>query len=77
MEEKALKQENMLSKVEKELREKKKENTRLNNKIRELIEESERIAGQSCQVAQVEQVESAGFGFDHLVAEEQVRCFMK
>ena len=73
MEEKVLVQENKLRKLEKDLGESKKENTRLNNKIRDLIEDSERIGEQSCQVAQVEQVESAGIGYEQLIAEEQVR----
>ena len=72
IEEKALRQEDLLNKAKIELENKRKENIRLNKKVKELIEDSERIAEQSCQVAQIQQVESAGTGFEQLVAEEQV-----
>lgn len=71
IEEKALRQEDLLNEAKIELENKRKENIRLNKKVKELIEDSERIAEQSCQVAQIQQVESAGTGFEQLVAEEQ------
>ena len=74
MEEMARNQEGLLDQVKKELEEKRKENAKLNRKVKELIEESERVGEQACQVAQVEQVESAAMGYDFMIADEQVRC---
>ena len=72
IQEKASRQEDLLNEAKIELDNKRKENIRLNKKVKELIEDSERIAEQSCQVAQVQQVESAGTGFEQLAAEEEV-----
>ncbi len=64
--------ENVRQEISEELEMKAKENRQLQKKVKELIEESENIGEQSCQVAQVAQVESAGMGFEMFEAEEKV-----
>lgn len=68
----ALSYESQLDQVKKELEKKSKENSTLNKRMKELIEESERIGEESCQVAQVQQVESAAMGYEFMIAEEKV-----
>ena len=67
-------QENALERVNRELERKNKENAKLTKRVRELIEESENIGGEeTCQIAQVQQVESAGMGFEAFESQETVR----
>ena len=72
LEEKVAEQEYLIEKSNRDLEKKARENSNLNKKVKQLIEESELVGDQGCQVAQVQQVESAGVSFEAFEAEEKV-----
>ncbi|XP_065059922.1 putative leucine-rich repeat-containing protein DDB_G0290503 [Rhopilema esculentum] len=77
LEEKIAEQEYLIEKSNRELEKKARENSNLNKKVKQLIEESELVGDQGCQVAQVQQVESAAMSFEAFEAEEKVGAFAK